>query len=228
MVESECLKIGLTSNAKKTKVMCVNLPLTALQSANGIPLETVDDFKYLGSWVNSTNQDIRVRNAMAWNALNGMNVVWRSSLLRDLKIRFFRATVEFILLYGSECWSLNSSSRKSLDGTYTRMLRTVLNINWQDHVPNVTLYGDLPRLTDRIAWRRLGIAGHCYRHRELPVSQLVLWEPTHGWQKPGIPATTFLNILQDDTGATTSAELAACMKDRKDWNLRREARLRPP
>ena len=228
LVEKECLKIGLTSNAKKTKVMSVNLPLTALQSANGIPLETVDDFKYLGSWVNSTNQDIRVRKAMAWKALNGMNVVWRSSLSRDLKIRFFRATVESILLYGSECWSLNSSSRKSLDGTYTRMLRTVLNINWRDHAPNVTLYGDLPRLTDRIAWRRLGIAGHCYRHRELPASQLVLWEPTHGRRKPGRPPTTFLNILQDDIGATTSAELPACMKDRKDWNLRREARLRPP
>ena len=86
----------------------------------------------------------------------------------------------------------------------------------------------LPRLTDRIAWRRLGIAGHCYRHRELPASQLVLWEPTHGRRKPGRPATTFLNILQDDIGATTSAELPACMKDCKDWNLRREARLRPP
>ena len=94
--------------------MSVNLPLTALQSANGIPLETVDDFKYLGSWVNSTNQDIRVRKAMAWKALNGMNVVWRSSLSRDLTISFFQATVESILLYGSECWSLNSSSRKSL------------------------------------------------------------------------------------------------------------------
>ena len=157
-----------------------------------------------------------------------MNVVWRSILSRDLKIRFFRATVESILLYGTECWSLNSSSRKSLDGTYTRMLRTVLNINWRNHVPNVTLYGDLPRLTDRIAWRRLGISGHCYRHRELSASQLVLWEPTHGWRKPGSPAATFLNILQDDTGATTSAELPACMKDRKDWNLRREVRLRPP
>ena len=63
---------------------------------------------------------------------------------------------------------------------------------------------------------------------ELPASQLLLWEPTHGWRKPGRPATTFLNILLDDTGATTSAELPACMKDRKDWNLRREARLRPP
>ena len=39
LVEREYLKIGLTSNAKKIKVMSVNLPLTALQSANGIPLE---------------------------------------------------------------------------------------------------------------------------------------------------------------------------------------------
>ena len=228
LVEKECLEIGLTINAKKTKAMSVNLPLTSLRTANDIPVETVDDFKYLGSWINCTTQDIKVRKAMAWKALNEMSAVWRSKLSRDLKIRFFRATVESILLYGCECWSLNSSTRKSLDGTYTRMLRAVLNTSWRDRVPNTILYGDLPRITDRIAWRRLGIAGHCYRHKELPASQLVLWEPAHGWRKQGRPVTTFIDTLKEDTGATNSAELSACMKNRQDWNSRREARLRPP
>lgn len=228
LVERECLKIGLVSNTKKTEVIAINSPLTALQSVSGVPLKTVGDFKYLGSWIDNTSKDIKVRKAIAWKALNGMSVVWKSGLSRDLKIRFFRATVESILLYGSECWSLTISMEKSFDGTYTRMLRSVLDISWRDHVTNTILYGDLPRISDRIASRRLGFVGHCYRHRELPASQLVLWEPSHGWRKPGRPKASFLDTLKRDTGVATPAELSACMEDRKDWSQRCVARLRPP
>ena len=145
---------------------------------------------------------------------------------RDLKIKLFRATVEPILLYGSECWALNSSLQKSLDGTYTRMLRTVLNTSWQDHITNEVLYGDLPRVTDRVAWRRMGLVGHCYRHKDILASHLVLWEPIHGYRRPGRPASTLLDTLKGDAGAADTAELAACMLDRENWTARRAARLR--
>ena len=39
---------------------------------------------------------------------------------------------------------------KSLDGCYTRMLRMVLNISWRQHITNKELYGELPKLSDRI------------------------------------------------------------------------------
>ena len=52
-------------------------------------LEVVDDFKYLGSWVN----DITIRKALAWN---GMGKVWRSPISPKLKLRFFGATVEIV------------------------------------------------------------------------------------------------------------------------------------
>ena len=71
---SSC-RFCLVSNAKKTKAIAVNLPLTVLQTANGMSFEMVDDFKYLGSWVSSTKQDIRVHKAMPWKALNRMSVV---------------------------------------------------------------------------------------------------------------------------------------------------------
>ena len=61
---------------------------------------------------------------------------------------------------------------------------------------------------------------HCYRHSELPTTQLVLWEPPHGWQKPGRPATPFLDILE---GCNHLAEPSACIYDRKVWSLHREA-----
>ena len=46
-----------------------------------------------------------------------------------------------------------------LDDTYTRMLRKSLNVHWSDRVTSESLYGKLPRLSDKIAARRLRLAG---------------------------------------------------------------------
>ena len=85
----------------------------------------------------------------------------------------------------------NSGFERSLYGSYTRMLRTALNINWQSHVTNESLYDMLPRVSGKVAWRRLGLAGHCYRQGNL-AGKLVLWEPRHGHRNRGRPPSTFI------------------------------------
>ena len=134
-----------------------------------------------------------------------------------LKKRFFIATVESILIYGCESWALNDKLEKTLNGTYTRMLRRVLNVHWSSHTTNEELYGELPVLTDKIAVRRLQLAGHCYRHPELTTQKVLLWEPTHGHRVSGRPRTTYVETLKHDTGATSTIELASMMRDRKLW-----------
>ena len=109
--------------------------------------------------------------------------------------------VESVLLYGSECWTLKPTLQKSLDGCYTRMLRVVLNINKSAHISNNILYAGIPRVSDKIAARRMRLAGHCQRHQELPASKLVLWEPTHGHRSRGRPTLTYVDVLKMDTGA---------------------------
>ena len=52
----------------------VNQPLCTI---DGTTLEQKDDFKYLGSWADSSQKDIDVREGLAWEALNGMNRIWR-------------------------------------------------------------------------------------------------------------------------------------------------------
>ena len=42
-----------------------------------------------------------------------------------------------VLLYGSETWTLTKAQEKSLDGTYTKMLRMELGISWKDKVSNI-------------------------------------------------------------------------------------------
>ena len=227
-VESECAKVGLRLNAKKTEVITYNIqeehpPLT---TTGGTALKEVNDFKYLGSWINSTEQDLKVRKALAWRALNGMASVWNSNLPRQIKLSFFYATVESVLLYGSECWTLKPTLQKSLDGCYTRMLRVVLNISKNTHITNTNLYAGIHRVSDKIAARRMRLAGHCQRHQELPVSKLVLWEPSHGHLSRGCPTLTYVDVLKKDAGVQSTSELAGCMENRDDWKQRWKARLR--
>ena len=220
-VELQCQKVGLHLNAKKTEYMALNIgDHVPLKTTDGTPLEQKPDFKYLGSWVNDSSTDIATRKAKAWTALHNMKKIWTSALSRKLKLRYFTATVESILLYGCESWSLTSATSKSLDGCYTRMLRMALQVSWREHQTNEELYAGMPLLSTKMRERRLGLAGHCYRHQDLPASKLLLWQPTHGKLGRGRPKTTFVDTLKADTGATSTGELASCMEDRARWRDR--------
>ena len=85
--------------------------------------------------------------------------VWTSKLLRRVTtIRLFRVTVESVLLYGSETWTVTKKLEKSVNGCYTRMLRTALHVHWRQHMNNQELYRSLPRVSETICARRLRLA----------------------------------------------------------------------
>ena len=137
---------------KKNKSLAYNIEnLAPLHTTDGTELEWTQDFKYFGSCIESSEKDISVRKAQAWRALNGMAKIWKSSMSRDLKMRFFIATIESILLCGCESWTLSEAQEKALNGTYTRMLRKALDIHWQSHTTNQELYGELPLVSNKIA-----------------------------------------------------------------------------
>ena len=104
---------------------------------------------------------------------------WKSDLPRPIKINFFKPTIESILLYNAEAWSLTKSLNDELDGTYTRLLRHILNIIWRQHITNKELYKNLPMVSSTIRARRLRIAGHCWRSKKV-AANLVLWRLSRG------------------------------------------------
>ena len=67
--------------------------------------------------------------------------------IHPIRIKLFHATVESVLLYGCETWTITTKIRKALDGWYTRMLRSALNVDWKTHMTTEELYGDIPQLT---------------------------------------------------------------------------------
>ena len=106
-----------------------------MKTRDGTVLEIVDEFTYLGSLVSSTYSDIKRRIALAWNACNKLHKIWKSSLSSDFKLRLFTSTVESVLLYGCEAWTLDVKLEKKIDGCYTRLLRSVLGYSWKIKLP---------------------------------------------------------------------------------------------
>ena len=159
---------------------------------------------------------VKVHKAAAWRACSKLSKIWKSTLPRGFKQRLFAATVESVLLYGCEAWTVTPKLSKDLDGCYTRLLRTVFNVNWKQHITNKELYGSLPKVSEKIRDRRLRFAGHCCRSTEEPISKLLLWRPKHGKRKAGRPTITYTDILQQDTGLETS-EVRTAMLDRSVW-----------
>ena len=149
-VESAAKEIGLTINSQKTEYMSFNNPQGNLVDTSGAPLSQVSDFQYLRFWVESTKKDVEVRIAKAWAACSKLNNMWQSDLSKDLKINLFRAAVKSVLLYRSESWTMTDTLSKRIDGTYTRLLRTALNVSWRQHLTNRQLYGNLPPVSSVI------------------------------------------------------------------------------
>ncbi|XP_062577351.1 uncharacterized protein LOC134239192 [Saccostrea cucullata] len=88
------------------------------------------------------------------------NRIWRSTMPRDLKLRFFIATVESILLYGCEIWTLTVAQEKSLDGTYTENATSLELLPSSRAQRTITgTFG--PKLR---TLRRMKTQGHIFRH----------------------------------------------------------------
>ena len=89
---------------------------------------------------------------------------------------------------------------KKLDGTYTTILRMVLNIHWTNTIKNEIIHGALARLSNNIRRRRLKFSGHCLRREDDVVLDLVLWQPTHGTIRRGGPPDSYIKTLERNTG----------------------------
>ena len=190
---------------------------TALKMNVGIEFEKLEDFKYLVSWVDRTDKDIKIRKAQAWQALNMINCIWNSNMRKEIKVRFFVAAIESILLYGCESWTVTPKIESMLNGTYTKMLRKATNVKWWERKTNAEVYKELPLLGNKIAARRIKLSSNCHRHSEVAAISLVLWQPNQNLRRRGKPKMDFVEVLKKDTGNLSTIEQCTVMEDRSVW-----------
>ena len=152
-------------------------------------------------------------------AIRRLSVIWKSYLTDKMKRSFFQAAIVSILLYGCTTWTLTKQMEKKLDGNYTRMLRAILNKSWRQHPTKQQLYDHQPPIMKPIKVKRTRHAGHCWRSRDVLISDVLLWTPSHGRAKAGRPARTYIKQLYQDTGCSLW-DLPEVMNDKVGWRER--------
>ena len=197
-LERAAAGIDLHVNAHKTEYMCFN-KTGDISTLNGSSLKQVDKFTYLGSSVSSTVTDIYTQLPKAWTANDKLSVIWKSDLSDKMKHSFFQAAVVSILIYGFTTWTLAKRMEKKLVDSYTRMLRAILNKYRRQHPKKQQLYGHQPPIAKTIKIRRTRHSGHCWRSRDELISDVVLWNPSHGRAKAGRLDQTYIQQLCADT-----------------------------
>jgi hypothetical protein len=125
---------GQEVNAHTTKYMTVSRDQNAgrihSMKMDNIPIERVEEFKYLGT--TQTNQNsiqeeiksrLKLRNACYYSV---QNLLSSSLLSKTLNIKIYRTIILPVALYGCETWSLTLREERRLRVFQNRVLRTVV------------------------------------------------------------------------------------------------------
>ena len=140
-----CDDFGLIINAQKTEVMFQPAPEKPYHKPHilvkGQRLQAVYNFTYLGSTLfRRTNIDDEIKNriAKASSAFGRLRKkVWeRRGISQSTRVKVYKAVVLTTLLYGCEAWTVYRRHEKQLQQFHTRCLRRILNIRWNDFVPD--------------------------------------------------------------------------------------------
>ena len=106
---------------------------------NGQRLETITNFKYLGSVITNegSKHEILSRIAQATAALTRLKPGWiEGSISLSSKIQLMRSIVTSIFLYACGSWNLTAELQRRIQARGMRCYRNVLRISCKDQVTN--------------------------------------------------------------------------------------------
>ena len=110
-VNESCTAFGMELNAKKTKVMVMEKqPGTEVTiKSNGIALEQVNKYKYLGTLIAADSrciQEIKRRIGIAKRSFWELKELMKSNVNMKTKKRLLNTYIFSLLTYGCEAWTI--------------------------------------------------------------------------------------------------------------------------
>ncbi|KAK3514739.1 hypothetical protein QTP70_029689 [Hemibagrus guttatus] len=171
---------GMKVSRSKTEYMCVNeREGSGTVRLQGEEVKKVQEFKYLGSTVQSNGEcgkEVKKRVQAGWN---GWRKVW--GVLCDRKIsarikgKVYRSVVRPAMLYGLETVSLRKRQESELEVAELKMLRFSLGVTRLDRIRNEYIRGTahVGHMGDKVKEARLRWFGHVQRRESWPFSNTV-------------------------------------------------------
>ena len=108
-----------------------------------ITIETVSRLTYLGSDIDSDGYsypEIHRRLGIAGSIMAQLDNVWRQQRLSlSTKLKIYTSSVQSVVLYGSETWTIRKVDSDRIQSFHMQALRRILGIRWYDKVSNTVV-----------------------------------------------------------------------------------------
>ena len=188
--------------------MSIELPETI--TVHDEPLKTTESFTYLGSTVTNVNSvDLEVERMIqsatkAYGALQKR--LWNChDISTKTKVKVYSVAVIPCLLYSIECTTLYRRHIMALTRLQLCHLCSILNIKWQDHIPDVevlchahTVSVEAPITMSQLRW-----AGHVRQMANSRLSKAAFYsELRQGKRSQGGQKLRFKDVLKQHTMKT--------------------------
>ena len=187
--------------------MCFNQNQTRdISTLTSSSLKLANKFTYFRNSVSSTENDINMRLAKTWSAIDRLLVIWKSDLSDKIKVNFLQAAVVSILPHGCQL----SVWRKSL----MTIAQECYEPYWTDPQSSncMVTYSSISKT---IQVKQTRHAGHCWRSKGKFISDVLLCTPSHGQIGSSRMSITYLQQLSKDKGCSLE-DLINAMDDRDE------------
>ena len=167
-------------------------------------------------------QYIHLQIAIALSAMSRLSKMWKSQRIPiATKIRFYKALVTSIALYGCESWTLSAETEQRIEAFEMKWCRRFLNISYRDRKTNdyvrqkiEELGGKQERLLQVGKHRKLQWYGHITRHDSL--AKTILHRIVEGSRKRDKPRKSWLSNIKKWTQMDLHSLLSSA-QDRQLW-----------
>ncbi|KAK3557502.1 hypothetical protein QTP70_028318, partial [Hemibagrus guttatus] len=196
---------GMKVSRSKTEYMCVNeREGSGTVRLQGEEVKKVQEFKYLGSTVQSNGEcgkEVKKRVQAGWN---GWRKVWGVLCERKISARIkgkvYRTVVRAAMLYGLETVSLRKRQESELEVAELKMLRFSLGVTRLDRIRNEYIRGTahVGRLGDKVREARLRWFGHVQRRESEYIGRRMLDMELPGRRQRGRPKRRYMDGINED------------------------------
>ena len=215
---------GMKVNRRKTEYMCVNERQDNSSGSvkmQGEEVAKVEDFKYLGSTVQSNGEcgrEVKKRVQAGWNGWRRMSgVICDRRVPARVKGKVYKVAVRPAMLYGLETVALTKRQEAEMEVAELKMLRFSLGVTRMDKIRNEYIRGtaQVGKFGEKTREARLRWYGHLRRKDDGYIGRRMLRMELPGKRKRGRPKRRFMDVVKEDMAEVEVTEEDTV--DRINW-----------
>ena len=193
---------------------------------NGKMLEQVEEFKYLGSIIQSNGKiDKEIQNRVCnTNKVIGAfsNFARNINIEKNAKLKVFNAIVTPSLTYASETWAWQRKDMSKVQATEMKFLRAMEGVRRIDKIRNSVIRDKCnvkESIIEKIQNNRLRWYGHIMRMEDSKLTKTIFQGEVEGRRKQGRPQHRWMDTVRRDIAekGLELEEAEMLVNNRKEW-----------